>query len=70
MATIPFNATAANAELILEYCEDGLDLTPEATAKAAAVALRKLTKDSGLAQSILTQVCNDADDPSINMRPN
>ena len=70
MATIPFNTTTANADLILEYCQDGLDLTPEATAKAAAVALRKLTQDSGVAQSILTQVCNDADDPSMTMRPN
>ena len=70
MATIPFNTVAANADLILEYCEDGLDLTPEATAKAAAVVLRKLTKDSSIAQSILTQVCNDADDPSVTMRPN
>ena len=70
MATIPFNAVAANAELILEYCEEDLNLTPEATAKAAAIVLRSLTKDSGLAQSILTQVCNDADDPSMIMRPN
>lgn len=56
--------TAANS--ILEYCEYDLELTPESTAHAAAIVLRSLTRDSGLAQHILDDICNEADRPKAN----
>jgi len=56
--------SAANS--ILEYCEHDLELTPESTAHAAAIVLRSLTMDSGLAQHILDDICNEADRPKAN----
>ena len=56
--------SAANS--ILEYCEHDLELTPENTAHAAAIVLRVLTMDSGLAQHILDDICNEADRPKMN----
>ena len=54
------------AEQILEYCEYDPELTPESTAHAAAIVLRSLTMDSGLAQHILDDICNEADRPKAN----
>jgi len=56
--------SAANS--ILEYCERDLELTPEDSAYAAAIVLRSLTRDSGLAQHILDDICNAADRPKAN----
>jgi len=63
---VKINAPKTPAEQILDYCEYDLELTPESTAHAAAIVLRSLTKDSGLAQSILDKICNDADMPKAN----
>ena len=60
------DAPKTPAEQILEYCEHDLELTPESTAQAAAIVLRSLTKDSGLAQHILDGICNEADMPKAN----
>ena len=56
--------SAANS--ILEYCEHDLELTPEDSAYAAAIVLRSLTRDSGLAQHILAAICHAADMPKAN----
>ena len=54
--------TATAADQILAYCKDTLGISEECTAYATAIALRSLTQDAGIAQSILDQVNNNVAD--------